>query len=120
MNQSITTHIEKFTAHRNYQTQPLPYSGFVRVVFSTTSKTYMFSSKPVRSISFGEHLHTMFARTIARQCMKSVDRRMMGTYKTSTGLVGLAVDPNGKETLLELSEDVVESVKRIPADAQYR
>jgi NADH dehydrogenase (ubiquinone) 1 alpha subcomplex subunit 5 len=44
----------------------------------------------------------------------------MATYKTSTGLVGLEVDPNGKETLMKLSEDVLASVKRIPADAQYR
>jgi len=46
--------------------------------------------------------------------------RSLATYKTSTGLVGLAVDPNGKETLLKLSEEVLESVTRIPADAQYR
>lgn len=46
--------------------------------------------------------------------------RAMGTYKTSTGLVGLAVDPNGRETLMHLSADVLKSVQRIPSDAQYR
>ena len=37
--------------------------------------------------------------------------RNLGTYKTSTGLVGLAVDPDGKNTLLKLSTDIIESVK---------
>lgn len=35
----------------------------------------------------------------------------MATYKTSTGLVGLAVDPNGRETLNALSQKVLDSVK---------
>jgi hypothetical protein len=35
----------------------------------------------------------------------------MGTYKTSTGLVGLEVDPDGKNTLIKLSDQVLESVK---------
>ena len=38
-------------------------------------------------------------------------RRLFGTYKTSTGLVGLAVDPNGRETLLKLSGDILDAVK---------
>lgn len=33
------------------------------------------------------------------------------SYKTSTGLVGLAVDKNGRETLLSLSAQCLESVK---------
>ncbi len=33
------------------------------------------------------------------------------TYKTSTGLVGLAVDPNGRETLNALAHKVLSSVK---------
>eukprot|EP01031_Cornospumella_fuschlensis_P022253 gene22253-27214_t len=46
--------------------------------------------------------------------------RLMGTYKTSTGLVGLAVDPNGRETLSKLSDTILQSVKRIPESSQYR
>ncbi len=33
------------------------------------------------------------------------------TYKTSTGLVGLAVDANGRETLQKISEQILQSVK---------
>ena len=35
------------------------------------------------------------------------------TYKTSTGLVGLAVDPNGRATLQAISEQILQSVKVI-------
>ena len=34
-----------------------------------------------------------------------------GTYKTSTGLVGLAVDLDALNTVYNLSQDVLESVK---------
>jgi len=37
--------------------------------------------------------------------------RSFSTYKSSTGLVGLAVDKNGRDTLLNLSAQVLESVK---------
>ena len=37
--------------------------------------------------------------------------RTLSTYKTSTGLVGLAVDPNGRQTLLDLSAKIMEAVK---------
>ncbi|RYH32610.1 hypothetical protein EON65_00295 [archaeon] len=37
--------------------------------------------------------------------------RLMGTYKTSTGLVGLAVDPHGRETLSKISDTILQSVK---------
>ena len=33
------------------------------------------------------------------------------TYKTTTGLAGLPVDENGKETILKLSADVLQAVK---------
>ena len=47
-------------------------------------------------------------------------KRTFATYKTSTGLVGLAVDPNGRETLLNLSAQIKEAVKPIPSSSQYR
>ena len=37
--------------------------------------------------------------------------RFMATYKTSTGLVGLAVDPEGRTTLNKLSNQVLASVQ---------
>lgn len=37
--------------------------------------------------------------------------RQFATYKSSTGLVGLAVDPNGRETLLELSGQILKNVQ---------
>lgn len=49
-----------------------------------------------------------------------ISSKSFATYKTSTGLVGLAVDPNGKENLLKLTAQVLESVKKIPETAEYR
>lgn len=46
--------------------------------------------------------------------------RSFATYKTSTGLVGLAVDVNGRETLLDLAASIKETVKGVPATSQYR
>jgi hypothetical protein len=37
--------------------------------------------------------------------------RNFATYKTSTGLVGLAVDPEGATTLLKISQKALDSVK---------
>jgi hypothetical protein len=37
--------------------------------------------------------------------------RSFATYKSSTGLVGLSVDPNGRETLQDLASQVLENVK---------
>lgn len=37
--------------------------------------------------------------------------RNFATYKSSTGLVGLAVDPNGGETLNKLAEQILTTVK---------
>lgn len=46
--------------------------------------------------------------------------RGFSTYKTSTGLVGLAVDPNARSNLLQLSETVLSAVQKIPSSSQYR
>mmetsp|Transcript_1717 Transcript_1717/g.5169 ORF Transcript_1717/g.5169 Transcript_1717/m.5169 type:complete len:133 (-) Transcript_1717:36-434(-) len=40
--------------------------------------------------------------------------------KTSTGIVGLPVDPHARDTLAALNEKLLEAVKAIPADAEYR
>jgi len=36
------------------------------------------------------------------------------------GIVGLKVDPNGRENLLSISKNVLDAVKKIPATAAYR
>merc|ERR1711871_11637 len=46
--------------------------------------------------------------------------RSMGTYKSSTGLVGLNVDPQGRETMETICNDVLLNVQKIPATSQYR
>lgn len=46
--------------------------------------------------------------------------RAFGTYKSTTGLVGLEVDPEGKQTLEKLANDVLLNVQKIPATSQYR
>jgi hypothetical protein len=39
------------------------------------------------------------------------------TYKTSTGIVGLAVDPHGRENLAKISQQILDEVK-VSADFQ--
>jgi len=43
-----------------------------------------------------------------------VAARSLSTYKSSTGLVGLAVDRNGRQTLIEVSAQVLSAVKVRP------
>ena len=50
-------------------------------------------------------------RCTAASSVGSMARRAMGTYKTSTGLVGLAVDSNGRENLFNISQEIMETVK---------
>ena len=50
-------------------------------------------------------------RSVVKVSDFSVASRKFATYKSSTGLVGLAVDPNGRETLQALSAEVLASVK---------
>ena len=57
-----------------------------------------------------------FVRRVALSQFSKVSRRSFATYKTSTGLVGLNVDPNGRETLLKISNDILESVKVLATD----
>ncbi len=49
--------------------------------------------------------------TLRTKTLGAPMKRLFGTYKTSTGLVGLAVDPHGRDTLLKLSAEVLEAVK---------
>lgn len=57
----------------------------------------------------------ILTNTLQKSCKSSsfnnVAIRSFATYKTSTGLVGLAVDPECLNTVNELSQQVLESVK---------
>ena len=52
-----------------------------------------------------------FSRLSSSKGLLKIASRPFATYKTSTGLVGLAVDPNGRETLRKLSDEILEAVK---------
>jgi hypothetical protein len=64
----------------------------------------------------------MFARTGRKSVQQALNRanRAFGTYKTSTGLVGLAVDPHGRENLIAVADEIMSSISRVPAGNQYR
>jgi hypothetical protein len=49
-------------------------------------------------------------------CSKNLKQPLVSsfsTYKTTTGIVGLNVDENGRETLMQLSADILNNVKVI-------
>lgn len=63
-----------------------------------------------------------FRSPILRSASNSIAKantNAMSTYKTSTGLVGLLADPDGKANLIAASEKVLLAVQKIP-DCQYR
>lgn len=62
----------------------------------------------------------LFTRSSNCSIYKPTFARAFGTYKSTTGLVGLAVDPEGKQTLENLSNDILLNVQKIPATSQYR
>jgi len=41
-------------------------------------------------------------------------------FKTSTGLVGLAVNKNARNEVIELQKKMLKNIQKIPADAEYR
>jgi hypothetical protein len=51
----------------------------------------------------------MFSKALTRTFGAS--RRSLSTYKTSTGLVGVAVDTNGIQNLINISDTILESVQ---------
>lgn len=46
-------------------------------------------------------------------CVHGAGVRGFATYKSSTGLVGLLADPNGRENLNKLAKEVLQSIKVI-------
>lgn len=63
----------------------------------------------------------MFARAVSKsEHRMQGGLRKFGTYKTSTGLVGLAVDPHGRENLIAVADEIISSISRVPAGNQYR
>ena len=79
----------------------------------------MFSrmSNVVRNSSKGCQL---FMRSSNRSIYKPSFVRAFGTYKSTTGLVGLAVDPEGKQNLEKIANEILLKVQKIPATSQYR
>jgi len=63
-------------------------------------------------------LRSPIIRKVSNNIIKA-NANYMSTYKTSTGLVGLLADPDGKANLIAASENVLQAVKKIP-DCQYR
>lgn len=61
----------------------------------------------------------MMFRSFVKNSVKIVDltasskiaKKGFATYKTSTGLTGLKVDPNGRENLLVLTDEILNNVK---------
>lgn len=53
-----------------------------------------------------------------KRAMGVVRRRVV--TKTSTGLVGLAVDPDGRKNLIDYQEKILKELSDIPEDAAYR
>jgi hypothetical protein len=83
-----------------------------------------------------QKLINQFSKTVPYKGMtREILNRRFATYKTSTGLAGLAVDPEALTTVANLSSEVLERVKvtisrmrvlafnltqKIPADSEYR
>lgn len=53
----------------------------------------------------------MLRSALSLNSLKRQPWRNFATYKSSTGLVGLAVDPEGDHTLMTLSHQALDSVK---------
>jgi hypothetical protein len=79
-------------------------------------------SEHILIIFYQTQPHTMFLRKLSsnlRQSAMVVQLSRMSTkpnfpsstYKTTTGLVGLAVDTNARNTLLQLTDTCLQSVK---------
>lgn len=66
-------------------------------------------------VSFVSSTRKKMFRLVTKQTVRSVATSFksanFATYKTSTGLVGLAVDPNGRENLNALANKVLSSIQ---------
>jgi hypothetical protein len=78
----------------------------------------MFRAFSVASKNFQSTKNVFVAFPTVTVCSPSY-KATFATYKTTTGLVGLKVDPEGRENLLRYSEKVLKEVQRIPV-CQYR
>lgn len=67
-----------------------------------------------------ERSHTSGKRNSTQPTALFKQRCYMTTYKSSTGLVGLTVDPNGKETMQRICIDVLTGVRKLPPNSEYR
>ena len=62
-------------------------------------------------MSFRRILTNTLHKTCKSSSFNNGAFRNFATYKTSTGLVGLAVDPDSLNTVNKLSQEVLEAVK---------
>jgi NADH dehydrogenase (ubiquinone) 1 alpha subcomplex subunit 5 len=69
-----------------------------------------------RAISLGALAPARFARATT----PLLDARRQATTKTTTGIVGLPVDPHARETLIALNEKLLDEIKAVPQSAEYR
>ena len=67
-----------------------------------------------RAISLGASA----PRPLARHRAAPLHR--FATTKTTTGIVGLPVDPHARETLIALNEKLLDEIKAVPEGAEYR
>ena len=71
-----------------------------------------------RVISLGAAAPRVLARRCAATSLLNARRSLV--TKTTTGIVGLPVDPVARDTLIALNEKLLEEVKQVPETAEYR
>ena len=77
-----------------------------------------------RAISLGPRRAPALRRTLGAAWRRAARRRpsprRAATTKTTTGIVGLPVDPHARETLIALNEQLLDEIKQVPEGAEYR
>ena len=77
-----------------------------------------------RAISLGPRRPPALGRTLgaalAPRRPPALLARRAATTKTTTGIVGLPVDPHARETLIALNEKLLDEIKQVPEGAEYR
>ena len=77
-----------------------------------------------RAISLGPRRPPALRRTLgaalAPRRPPALLSRRAATTKTTTGIVGLPVDPHARETLIALNEQLLDEIKQVPEGAEYR
>lgn len=92
------------------------------VVFQAWSKLLFFQcenrSKKFVGVCWTERRMFSFSRVVSRNFGRAASRGL-ATYKTSTGMVGISVDPNGRVSLINSSSKVLAAVQVTVYDFFY-